>query len=117
MSAFATAVTPRADGMTPLSALTVLWLDQNNITDEGVTSISEALYFGALPLISMLNLNNNQISNMGVTALGVLLASAPAHLFVDMNQIWLHGSRLDSNGSAMLALEEAAVARGIQIHT
>lgn len=52
-----------------LPNLTMLWIDENQIGDDGMEVFSEACRDGSLPQLTVLQLANNQIGDVGLTAL------------------------------------------------
>ena len=105
------------DGMTRLAAvsgglasLQQLWLNDNEIRDLGLESLSYKLWDGALPSLQILRLDNNKYDSRGMTALSdAIERGALASLRIlrlDMQHL------LSATGARMKA---ACKARGIQL--
>ena len=69
-------------GSGAMANLRELYLDQNNITDAGMMSLSEVIGNGALANCQRLDIYNNQISDAGMSAFAEALRSGALALVV-----------------------------------
>jgi len=98
-----------------LANVNCLWLNSNQIGDDGTRALADALMQGALTRLQVLYLNDNQISDDGARALATAIANSTSvldhlrHLHLSNNRISPRGPGADALNRAVAKLGRVTV--------